>query len=184
MVAPVLTVEPSSARAGDTWRWQRVAADFPVSEGWALTWHLSSAGNHYSQAGSGSGDTWTATWSSSTTASIVPGRYTWAAQAVNGSDKVTVATGSIVVGAALTAAADTRSHARKCLDALEAVLENRATSAQQEMQIGDRVLKYLPHAELIRLRSVYSIEVTREEAAARVASGGARRSPLLVRFGR
>jgi len=57
------------------------------------------------------------------------------------------------------------------LDAIEAVIENRATLDQESYQIGGRSLKRMPIADLMRLRQLYRAEVAGEEAAAKLAAG-------------
>lgn len=43
-MAPVVpTIEPTSARAGDSWLWDISYSDYPASEGWALTYELRGA---------------------------------------------------------------------------------------------------------------------------------------------
>jgi hypothetical protein len=82
-----------------------------------------------------------------------------------------------------TAAAgfDGRSHARKVLDAIEAVMEDRATVDQKRVQINGRELERFPITDLIKLRQTYQFEVAREENAARLAAGLAPRNRIYIR---
>lgn len=65
---------------------------------------------------------------------------------------------------------DSRSHARKTLEAIEAVIEGRATKDQEEYTIGGRALKRTPIEELVKLRGRYKAEVAGEEM--RAGGGG------------
>ncbi|UXU73696.1 hypothetical protein [Paracoccus sp. SMMA_5] len=62
---------------------------------------------------------------------------------------------------------DGRSHAARVLDAIEAVLENRATMDQQKYAINNRELWRTPIPELLLLRDRYRAELRREQQAAR-----------------
>jgi hypothetical protein len=59
---------------------------------------------------------------------------------------------------------DPRSHARKTLDAIEAVVEGRATKDQQAYTIGGRSLQRMPIKDLMYFRGVYRAEVYAEES--------------------
>lgn len=49
----------------------------------------------------------------------------------------------------------TETHNEKVLSALEAMIEGRASVEVQELQIGGRTLKYIPIADLLKLREYY-----------------------------
>ena len=73
---------------------------------------------------------------------------------------------------------DTRTHAKKVLDAIEAVIENRATLDQQMYMIGGRQLVRNSISELLRLRTIY-----RQEYQAEVdKASGKNRSKIRTRF--
>lgn len=61
---------------------------------------------------------------------------------------------------------DYRSHAQKVLDAVEAVIEGRATLDQERYRINNRELYRTPLSELRKLRAQYRAEVNREKAKA------------------
>lgn len=60
---------------------------------------------------------------------------------------------------------DFRSHARKTLDALEAVIEGRASLDQERYRLNNRELYRTPLTDLIKLRNQYRAEVAREQAS-------------------
>ncbi|MTH79413.1 hypothetical protein [Paracoccus aestuariivivens] len=102
------------------------------------------------------------------TAEWLPGRYVWALRALRGSDVIEYQTGDLLIGAdiaSLTSGFDGRSHARRVLEAVEAVLENRASIDQERYSINNRELWRTPVADLLMLRSRYRDEVRREEQA-------------------
>jgi hypothetical protein len=83
---------------------------------------------------------------------------------------------------ALSGDTDTRTHARKVLDAIEAVIEGRATKDQYEYQIQGRMLRLTPLPDLIKFRQLYKAEMQREIQAANVQAGIASRNKIVVRF--
>lgn len=99
-----------------------------------------------------------------------PGIYSYVVRATNGADvrQVDATTLEVLPDlASITDPSDLRSHARKALEAIEAVLEKRASRDQERYTIKDRELWRTPIADLLKLRDVYRAEVRREDAAAR-----------------
>lgn len=108
--------------------------------------------------------------SAGVTATWAPGAYWYTVRATNGDDVVEVEQGQLTITPDLANAPggfDGRSHAQKCLAAIEAVLEKRATLDQERYRINNRELHRTPVAELMKLRDLYRAEVRRELAAAR-----------------
>lgn len=171
---------PSEIRAGDTARWRRSLSDYPASDGWALSYTLVGPTAVYSATAAADGDAHLLTVPAATTVAWEPGLYSLQEAATKGADRFTVGVTAlrILADLASTAAggADTRTHARKVLDSIEAWLESKAPVAG-EVQIGDRRIRNYPLEELLALRDRYLAEVKREEAA-QSGLGGRR---LLVR---
>jgi len=183
-MADIPALEPSTVNAGDTWRWTRSLADYPASAGWALSYVLINAAAKITINAAASGDDHAVTVSAATTAGYAAGTYDWRARVSKAGEVYTVGEGRITVRNAYAASTfDARSHARKTLDNIEAVIEGRATSATLEYQIAGRSMKYIPMAELLTLRDKYRAEVKGEEAAAAVAAGLADKRRVYVRFG-
>lgn len=176
MSATIPTTEPVAHRAGLTWEWRREdLCDYPASV-WTLTYYFKktgSAGANFSIQASADGDAFAVTVAKATTAAYTAGDYTWAALVGDGTDQHEVDVGTFTLLPRYDAAAnlDDRSHARIVLDAIEAVIENRATQDQQEYSIGGRSLKRMPIADLLSFRSHYRAEVYAEEQAERVRNG-------------
>ena len=175
MAADIPTTEPTEARAGDTWKWTKTLADYPASEGWALTYRFKSATAAFEVAASASGDDYSVTVAATTTDDIAAGFYTWVAQVSLAGEKYTVDSGPFTVNpdfhtGTASAAYDGRSHARIVLDAIEAVIEGRASRDQEAYEIAGRSLKRTPIADLLKLRQHYKAELAAEEAAQRIAN--------------
>lgn len=174
--------EPTSARAGDTLTWTRSFADYPASAGWALAYVFVGADKRTISAVA-DGDAFDVSF---TTSGWTAGDYAWQAYVTLAGERHTVATGRLALAPDLTAVQagfDARSSAKRMLDAVTAVLEQRATSAQAEVQFNGRALKYLPVGDLLVLRDRCRAEVRAEENAARIAAGCGGYARILTRFG-
>lgn len=183
MAAEIPTNEPLEVRAGDTWKWTRSLPDYPASEGWSLSYVLINAAAKIALTASASGDSHAVTVSAAASSSHFSGVYDWIARVSKAGEVYTVGSGRITVLPSLVAStADLRTHARKTLEAIEAVIEGRATQDVLEYQIAGRSLKRIPVNDLLVLRDRYRAEVAREDAANRVANGLPDRRRVFVRF--
>jgi len=169
-MADVATTEPVSIRGGDTLTFSRSLADYPAPT-WTLAYSLVNASFRHTFTAAASGSDHLVTVAASTTATWDAGTYRLVGRVSSGAEVYTVTDIAVAVQASPATLGDTRTHARKCLDAIEAVLENRAAIDQESMAIQGRQLTRTPVAELLKLRSVYKGEVAREEASARLAAG-------------
>lgn len=165
---------PASLRAGDTWKWTRTLADYPAGT-WTLKYRFKNAAGGFEVVSTASGTDHLNTVTAATSAAIAAGTYNYIGWVESGSEKYTVESGSVTVSAdyratSAAAALDDRSHARKMLAAIETWLETR-DPAVAEYEIAGRHMKYVPIAELLRLRSRYKNEVAAEDAAAALARG-------------
>src|SRR5690606_28946215 len=107
-----------------------------------------------------------------TTSEWTPGDYWYSLRATNGDEAVEIETGTLRVLPDLMAAGDGydgRSQAQIALDAINAVLEKRASLDQERYRINNRELYRTPIAELLKLRAHY-VELCRAEDAE--AAGG------------
>lgn len=108
--------------------------------------------------------------SAAVTATWQAGVYWWSIRATQGAEVVQVDEGQITIKPDLAAIAgphDDRSHAERVLAAIEAVIENRATTDQQKYKINNRELWRTPISDLLLLRSRYLAEVAREKSKQR-----------------
>lgn len=162
MSLPVNSSEPASIRAGDSARWVLSLPDFPATAGWVVTYTLAKLGAKITIVGVASGDDHEFSPAPATTAAWPPGQYEYQARASDGTDAYTVRTGHIDIlsdFADLAAGGmDTRNHARRTLDALEAWIEGRDVGVA-EYEIGGRRMKYIPIPDLLLLRDKYRREL-------------------------
>lgn len=186
MTVPIC--EPAELVAGDTWIWTRpdLVSAYPASQGWSLSYVLVNAGAVIAVSATAEGDVFTVNAPAETTADKVAGVYNWEAYVAVGTDRFRVGRGTVKILPNLQAAGltghDGRSHARRVLDAIEAVIEGRASKDQASYQIGDRRLDRTPITDLLKLRNTYKAEVGRERQAERLRQGKGTGRMVLTRF--
>lgn len=169
-----MTSEPESFVAGDSVEWSLSLPDYDPPQ-WEVIVAFVGAARQFLAAGYDAGDgTHRLRLAPSVTATVLPGIYAWQRYAISATERCCIAHGTVRVlpnFATQTTGYDARSHARRVLDAIEAVLENRATEDESYIMIGATQITKLPHADLLALRSQYRREVANETAAERIALG-------------
>lgn len=158
---------PAELRAGTTLEVRNLLTAYPADAGWTLAVALRGPAS-INLTGVADGQAHVLSASAATTAGWLPGPYAWAAT-LSKAGEVIDAGGDhlrvIASVAGLTAPHDARSHAERVLEAIEAVIEKRATKDQQSYRIGNRALERMSLGELLKLRSTYRAEVARERRA-------------------
>jgi len=188
MAIDIPTEEPAKVRAGDTVTWRRTLDLYPATAGWTLYYRLINAGAKIDITATADGASHLVTVAKATTAGWSAGDYSWVSWVASGTERVTLAQGAITVLpdlAAITAPGyDTRSQAKKMLDAIDAALLSLSSGerlAVVEAEVSARRLKY-DMSGLLKLRDVYAAQVRSEESAERVARGLGARNKLNVRI--
>jgi hypothetical protein len=183
-----LSQEPKSFIAGDTVTWLKSLSDYSAADGWVLTYEFRGA-NRQTVTCSADGTDHLATIPAASTASFIPGDYYVFAYAAKGAERYSVFQGTITVKpnpAVGNNPYDGRSHAKRCLSAIEATLEGNASREESSYTIAfggvNRQLSLCSKDELIRMRNYYLSEVRREEQAEGFSQGKTRRNRILVRF--
>lgn len=161
------TIEPNSARAGDTWQWTRTLTNYPAGAAplWTLKYRFKSPTlSGFEVVATASGSDFAILVAAATTAAFGAGDYSWIAWVEGGtSEKYTVDQGTLTVmpdyrAATAAAVLDDRNHAQKMLAAIESWLESK-NPAVAEYEIAGRRMKYIQIAELIKLRNRYKTEI-------------------------
>lgn len=176
--------EPLALRAGDTWVWRREdLTDYPAGT-WTLTYYFRAPTANFQIVASASGVAHAVSVAKGTTAGYTATRYKWIASVDNGTVRVTVDQGELLVQPNLAVAGnlDDRSHARKMLEAIEALLEGRATKDQQSYTVGDVAITRIPVEQLKRIRDEYRDEVAAARRRERLRNGQGLNTILPVRF--
>ena len=121
----------------------------------------------------------------STTASYTVGIYHWDAFITRNSDseRVRIKYGRWeIVPNLSTSSADPRTHNKKVLDAIEAVIENRATQDQMSYSIAGRSLSRMDPQSLFEFQAIYKSKVLQEERQLRIKHGLGNRGIILTRL--
>lgn len=191
MAPAIPSREPEQIVAGDTVKWTKSLADFPASASWVLTYEVLHAGGDLGTVtASASGDDFAITVTAATTAAwntTAANRLsTWNAFATLAGERYHVGTGTFLIlpNPAVVTTLDARSHAKIVLDAVQAVLENRATKDQMAYSVAGRSLSLTPIPDLLALRREYGALVAAEERARRAALGLGHKGRIKTRFTR
>lgn len=163
MSAEIPTTEPTRIVAGDSVEWTKTIPDYPADLGWILSYVMMCAGvSPTTITSTASGSDHAVSVPAATTAAFAAGTYHWTSMVTNGSERKTISSRVWEVlpnPATATSSTDLRTHAEKCLAAIEAVIEGRMSDPIVEYQIGTRMAKKIPHTELLKLRTHYRSEV-------------------------
>lgn len=173
---------PGQITAGLTFEARAVRAAMPAPE-WTLTAILRGpqaidmqadhdGRNHVFRASAARSAMWLA------------GEYAYAIRARNGAHVEEIEAGRLTITPDITqlpAGHNARSWAEEALQAVEAVLLNRATHGQESYRINNRELRYLSPSELIRLRNMLRREI---DQARRRKAGNVFGDVLRVQFRR
>jgi hypothetical protein len=169
MSVTIPTTEPQQLTAGDSIAWKISLADYPASAGWYLKYTLLSSAGKISIQSSADGDDHLVSVPAATSSAWVAGSYTMQRMVTNDTDRCTLDTRTVQILAdlsAATGATDTRTQARRALDAINAVLEGRASRSDAEYEVtsggATRKLKSLTAEQLLTLQQHYTLIVWRE----------------------
>ena len=170
--------EPPILRAGDSWQWKREFAGFPSGQGWTLQYALNCPGVALFQFPAGvatadaDGVSFDVALSAAQTAAVVPGTYDLYAvlsnTTLNPPSQQTFELVSVEIKPAIFGALeniDTRSFAKKTVDALKAAIAGDTSATVQEYEIHGRKVQYMPRLQLEQLLAVYELRYRQEQIA-------------------
>jgi hypothetical protein len=194
--------EPTEFRVGDSISWVRRAVqaveandngvleytDIKASDGWTLK--FTAVGKVgiiaiTASADDDNADDFKFTAAAATTAAYAAGDYQWQITATKSTTRYTIAEGLITLLdniSGRSALYDNRSHAKKVLDAIEAVIEGRASQDQMQYSIAGRSLSRTPIPDLMKLRATYKTEYDNELATANMEAGLGSKRKIYTRF--
>lgn len=174
MTETIQLFEPDLLVVGDTWKWRRQIPNRDPADSWVLTYALVNDANKITLTGSDNSDgTHLISVAAATTADYKGGEYSWQAYVTKGTDRYTVGRGFFVIEDNFTAAdtGDYRSTVKKQLDAVEALLVNKASRDQLSTSIAGRSISRMSPDELLKWRYELRKEWRTELARMRQRSG-------------
>ena len=179
------TTEPGRVTAGDTVTWLKSLSAYPATDSWVLSYTLINATSKISITATASGADHLVSVAAATTAGWAAGMYTWVAVVTKAAERYTLGQGSITIAPNLAASAtfDTRTSAKKALEAVNTLLETYGHKAyMQGYEIDGRKQQFHTPGDFLAFRSKLMAEVAREDNAARIAAGLAPKNQISVRF--
>jgi|GEM_PF-349166 len=182
---------PTEIRSGDTYTWDVSSSLYPATDGWTLKVTISNSNSfkRVSAATATDGVSYTITLSALDTGALRAGTYAVIEAVEKGIgaslERHTLSSYPLTVLENLAGAVtpiDARSHARKVLDAIQAVMEGRASTDQQSLTIGDKTLVQTPMRDLLALKGHYQKLVDNEDAVQKAALGLATGRTYNIKF--
>jgi hypothetical protein len=182
------TSEPNELQLGDFWSWKRtdLSTDYPTAS-YSLSYEFNlvegSTAANFTLTATESNDEYII--ETSNTTSYTAGQYNWVSYITRSSDsaRIKLSEGFTEIQENYaTTTSSVRSHAKKVLDAIEAVIENRATMDQSSMSIAGRSLSRLTIDELLQFRDRYKADYLKEVKKARIKNKKDSGNTIKVRF--
>ena len=175
IAAPVPTIEPTSAAAGDTWTWSRAFPDYPASE-YTLSYAIRGVTrlDWDSDWVTTSGDGFVVTIPAASTVDLGAGTYRWVANVTDiatGLERWTAGSGILTVTPNYDAYGDgdAQTHNEKMLALIESALEERVTGVAdggrgtvENYAVEGRQVSLIPTEQLNILRNKYRRAVWKE----------------------
>lgn len=159
---------PARLTAGDSWSWEIAdPAEYPSAE-FILSYALAPVAGGAVVAVEAEAPSPVAVafrLGATATASLAPGRWRWSLFAADAALDLreTIASGVLEVLANPLATGDTRSPARRILDAIDATIAGKVTKDSQSYAIEGRTISRIPLPDLMAARTRYAAIVRREE---------------------
>jgi hypothetical protein len=179
------TTEPEKITAADTVKWKRSFSDYPAPT-WTLKYALVMTGQQYEITAGADGSDHLVSVDAATTAAWTPGLYKIQGYVTKDAERYTVVRDKYIKVLANFDAQDSgfdwREHVKKTLDALEAIIEGRATKAQTEMMVGGQKIGMILLPELVALRQKYLEWWNQLQQAEAIENDLGHSGNILVRF--
>lgn len=169
----ILTSEPEIIVAGGTADWTKRLPDYPPSAGYTIKYEFRGPSTLDITGTTQDDNTYAVHITPVQSAALQAGLYVYRLWALLGTNKYWVGDGRLQVDPDFSTLAsyDGRTKARRILDAVDACLENKATTDQYQFVINGRELRRYHVAELISLREYYAVMVQQENLRERVKAG-------------
>jgi hypothetical protein len=142
---------PEQMTAGDSIAWTKTLADYSAADGWVLSYALTREGGQITFQGSAAGSDHAINIAAATSADWSPGEYGFQAYVTKSGERHQVDAGLVEVLPNLAAQTEGYQSLPYCFtqrDALDAVMNVRATESQLSIAVGGRQISEMSHAEL------------------------------------
>jgi len=196
-MSEVAKVEPQSFIQGDTVKWtislptDKDGNQYLASDSWLLSYNFRGPASinlimtGISPQITASGGDFAIVITAAQSALYTIGDYWWESYITKTAERYLVGSGGLEIKqnlAATLATYDGRSHAKIVLDAIEAVIEGRATTAQLICSIGGRSIQSWDPRELLKFHATYKGKYLAEQRKDCIRRGLSAGNNVLVRF--
>lgn len=169
-------MEPKQVYAGASWSWETTVSGYSAADGYSIEYIFTNASNSlsFTDDGTATGETFAIELAAATTAAYTAGDYVWSLFAIKALERIFIASGGIEIIPDITdgsTAYDARTHVKKTLDAIEAVLEGKASKDQMSYSVAGRSISRYSPEELVKWRKQYASEYAQECNAAAIEAG-------------
>lgn len=148
--------------AGDSSDWTTTLTDYPASSSWVAVCVFQKPGKEPLRIeATASGADHAFRLEAEQSATLEPGRWTWAMRVAKDTTTKTVRQGEMVVRPNPEAVA-AETHPEKCLKLLKAAIEARFVDVQESISILGQDITKIPAGELHRLLNLYQSQVNHE----------------------
>jgi hypothetical protein len=182
---------PRAFTQGESVAWTRLFPNYPSSDGWSIVYNIRGpvALDITCVPDLVDGTAYTATVTPATSETLTAGSYWWQVFALQIEDipdpeedgptelvveRELLESGMLTVTPSLAKVSGTydgRSYARTVLDAIESVIQGKASQDQLNVTIGPTTVGRLTPDQIEKWRAIYRQEVNAEEVADRIARG-------------
>lgn len=183
-MADVPTREPVEFTAGDTVKWKIALPHYPADDGWTLKYSFRGPEVHDVTAVADGADH-SVTIAKTLSITFAAGNYWWEAYASKAAERFKARFGQLKVLVNLETVDevfDNRTHVKKTLDALEALIEGKATRDQMSYSIEGRTISRFSLSELYDARARYAALYRLELDRNRIKQGKRTRNIVRGRF--
>jgi len=183
-MADIPTIEPSEIVAGDTLKFKKSLSDYPATA-WILTYYLLKSGTQITFSGTADGTDHLINVTNITTAAWVAGIYKYESYISKTGERYKISSGTIEVKpnlATQTSGYDTRSHVKKVLDAIESLLEGKASRDAINITINGQSISKLTPQEVREWRNEYRSQYQAELEKENIKNGKPSRRRILTKL--
>lgn len=167
MSAEIPFDEPLELVAGDTYKFKKSLADYTIADGWTLKYRLIGGSVDLTKTATDNGDGyWLVTIATGDLSAIVADTtcrmHGWVEKV---GERWTIYDDYVRVkpNLATATAANLKTHEVRTLEAIESVIEGRATADLEQYQLNGRSVTKIPIKELLEWRGIYRGIVWRQQ---------------------
>ena len=158
--------EPKEIIAGFQYSWKETLSNYPADDGWSLKYKGLNASGNIEINAAADGSEYLITLTPAATAAYTAGTYQFYKYVEHPDGQkyqISTITIDVLTNPIAANTLDTRTHARKMFEALEALELGRADKVQKSFSIAGRAIEYLSPEEIIKWKNHYKRIMMTEE---------------------